>query len=73
MRCFDRYLREGGHSVTRAQFEANLAQKAGMREFRGDIEPLLRPGTGWDFDEAFCVVSERLVSRLPGEAWKGEG
>lgn len=73
VRCFDRYMREGGHAVTRAQFEANLAEKAGSREFRGDIVPLLRPGTGWDFHEALAAVSDRLVARLPGDAWKGEG
>lgn len=56
----------------RAQFEANLAEKAGSPEFRGDIVPLLRPGTGWDFDEALAVVSERLVGRLTGEPWRGE-
>ncbi|MBX2798940.1 MAG: nucleotidyl transferase AbiEii/AbiGii toxin family protein [Myxococcales bacterium] len=73
VRCFDRYMREGGHSVTRAQFEANLADKAGRREFRGDIGPLLRPGAGWDFDQAFELVSERLVALLPGRSWKGDG
>lgn len=73
VRCFERYLQEGGHAVTRAQFEANLSEKARMKEFREDIGPLLRPGTGWDLDRAMAVVVERLVARLPGEAWKGEG
>ena len=73
VRCFERYLREGGHTVTRAQFEANLAEKAGMKEFRGDIGPLLRPEIGWDFDAAMAGVCERLVARLAGEAWKGVG
>jgi predicted nucleotidyltransferase component of viral defense system len=71
--CFERYLRESGHAVRRAQFEANLSEKAAMMPFRRDIEPLLRPGTGWDFDRAMSAVRDRLVARLPGEAWKGEG
>ncbi len=71
--CFERYLREGGHAVSRAQFEANLHEKAGMAEFRGDVAPLLRPGVPWDFDQAIRVVLERLVARLPGEPWRGEG
>ncbi len=71
VRCFNRYLREGGHTVSRAQLEANLVEKALAREFRGDIAPLLRPGVRWDFDEALAVVRDRVVARLPGEAWRG--
>lgn len=43
LRCFTRYMTEGGHAVTRAQFEANLHEKAGDNDFRDDIAPLLRP------------------------------
>ena len=42
--CFARYMSEGGHAVSRAQFEANLHDKAGSPEFRGDTRPLLRSG-----------------------------
>ena len=69
--CFTRYMREGGHSVTRAQFEANLQAKARDREFRGDILPLLRPGIEWLFEAALATVQERLIRRLPGEPWRG--
>ena len=71
LRCFERYMTEGGHSVTRAQFEANLHEKAGRRDFRGDIVPLLRPGLTWDFDVALERVLGTLIARLPGEPWKG--
>ena len=29
IRCFERYMREGSHTVSRAQFEENLAQRGG--------------------------------------------
>jgi len=71
LNCFARYMTEASNAVTRAQFEANLHAKAGDREFRGDIRPLLRPGTTWDFAAALKTVQERLIQRLPGEPWRG--
>ncbi len=71
LRCFQRCMTEGGHAVTRAQFEANLHEKAKDGDFRADIEPLLRPGITWDFDAANALVHESIVSALPGEPWKG--
>ena len=71
--CFDRYMTEGGHPVTRALFEANLSEKAGRPDFRGEMDALLRPGLTWNFDAALQVVLEQLVARLPGGAWKGNG
>jgi predicted nucleotidyltransferase component of viral defense system len=69
--CFERYMREGGYSVTRAQFEANLHEKATDGDFRTDIEPLLRPGIRWDFDAALAAVRRQVIEALPGEPWKG--
>ncbi|MEZ4651445.1 MAG: nucleotidyl transferase AbiEii/AbiGii toxin family protein [Candidatus Eisenbacteria bacterium] len=71
--CFLRYMREGGHAVTRAQFEANLHEKSHSPDFRGDMDALLRPGLSWNFDEALQVVLEDLVARLSGDPWKGDG
>ncbi len=69
--CFHRYMSEEGHTVSRAQFEENLAGKRTDRDFREDVEPLLRPGVSWDFDQAMDKVLELVVARLPGDAWKG--
>jgi predicted nucleotidyltransferase component of viral defense system len=69
--CFQRYMSEGGHRVSRAQFEANLAAKRTDLSFRADISPLLRAGIDWDFDRAMDTVLERLVANLPGNRWKG--
>lgn len=73
LQCFHRYMAEGGHAVSRAQFEANLHEKASDHDFRDDIVPLLRPGVSWDFDSAFAVVSRSIVELLPGAPWKGDG
>jgi len=71
--CFKRYMTENGQKVMRAQFEANLQNKRNHRSFRTDIEPLLRPGVDWDFDTAMNTVLEKIITQLPGEAWKGSG
>ncbi len=71
LRCFDRYMRESGTMVSRAQFEANLHGKAMDRDFRSDIIPLLRPGIRWEFDTAMALVRTRIIESLAGEPWKG--
>ena len=73
LRCFDRYMTEAGHSVTRAQFEANLHEKSTDSDFRDDIEALLGPTIPWDFEDAMQVVLEQVVAKLPGDPWKGAG
>jgi predicted nucleotidyltransferase component of viral defense system len=69
--CFIRYLEEGGQRVSRAEFEANLAAKLADPMFARDIEPLLAPRAEWDIEEAGRYAHEQLLSRLPGESWKG--
>lgn len=70
--CFDRYMAEDGRSVTRAQFEENLALKRNQPDFRDDVGPLLRPGFSWDLDEAMDTVLDNLIALLPGDPWKGD-
>jgi predicted nucleotidyltransferase component of viral defense system len=69
--CFDRYMQEEGHAVTRAQFEANLNAKRDDPAFRADVAPMLRAGIDWDFDTAMQCVLEQLIAHLPGDPWKG--
>ena len=69
--CFERYLREEGHHVTRAAFEENVARKLTDKQFRADITGLLRPGIAWDVDDAGRFVMEHLLVKLPGEPWDG--
>ena len=67
VRCFERYLREDGHHVTRAAFEENFAKKLDDRQFRADMTGLLRPGIAWDINEASRVVMGDLLAKLPDE------
>jgi len=66
-------LKRGGHKVTRAQFEKNMAEKLLDPAFTADIGPLLAAGFAWDIGTAAPVVSSRLIELLPGAPWKGGG
>lgn len=70
--CFRRYLEHDGHTVSRAELEANLLQKLADPGFGRDVEPLVAPDTPWDTDAAARYVLDALASRLPGEPWNGE-
>lgn len=69
--CFRRYLDHDGLTVTRAEFEANLAAKLETAAFRQDILPLLAADAAYEPDAAAELVRRELVSRLPGEPWQG--
>ena len=62
--AFRRYIDEGGHRVTRAEFEGNLAAKMDDKRFLSDIPPLLAAGLKWDAPQAAALVAERLFTRL---------
>jgi len=69
--CFCRYMEQGGTPVSRAQFEANLAEKAEDAAFRNDIKPLLATNVDYTPDAGFDVVGRELAARLPGQPWQG--
>jgi predicted nucleotidyltransferase component of viral defense system len=71
--AFSEYMDRGGHHVTRALFEQNMAGKLHDPQFGADIGPLLAHGYSWDMEDAAQTVSSRLVGLLPGEPWKGRG
>lgn len=71
--CFERYMDEDGMSVSRAQYEKNLADKLRSPGFLRDIAPLIRDGTSYDALEAGRLVHSRLVAKLKGRPWKGTG
>ena len=68
---FHRYMEFSATPVSRAQFEANMAGKMADATFRGDMDVLLRAGLDYDPREAWDCVHQSLISRLPGERWKG--
>jgi predicted nucleotidyltransferase component of viral defense system len=69
--CFQEYMYRTGARVSRAEFEANLAAKLLNPLFAQDLAPLLAPGIDWNLEEAGRQIHEALLSRLPGQPWKG--
>ena len=69
--CFRSYMSHGGSSLSRAQFEANLANKLGSAAFLEDIRMLIPPDVVYDLIAAAEVVRRELIERLPGDPWKG--
>jgi predicted nucleotidyltransferase component of viral defense system len=65
IRCCLEYLRAGKTPITQRQFARNLRAKIGRAEFRGDIVPLLAPGTIFDVDAAFDGVMQNFIDRWP--------
>lgn len=73
LEAFEEYMAFGGTPVTRAQFEANMADKITDAPFLTDVPPLLRTGVEHAPEAAWSRVRTALVSRLPGDPWKGDG
>lgn len=72
VRCFAAYMKHGGASVSRAEFEANLAEKASDAAFTADLRALLSASAEpYDAHAALDRVLKVLISRVPGEPWKG--
>lgn len=71
--AFSEYMEREGQHVTRARFEQNLHDKLHDRQFIADMTPLLASGYTWDVKEGAQAVMSRLIERLPGDPWKGEG
>jgi len=64
-------LHGAGHQQPMA-FEANMAAKLTDPAFLTDVPPILRTGLEHDAAAAWFRVHAALVSRLPGEPWKGD-
>lgn len=64
--AFVSYMEHGGHRISRAMFEENLANKLGDRAFMADMSPLLTHGSRWDPAGAAANVADKLLARLPG-------
>lgn len=73
MKAFHHYINLSDQSISRAEFEQNLHYKLRDETFRADMLPLLVAETDWDIDHAAEIVFQKLISKLPGDAWKGEG
>ena len=69
--CFQKYMEHGKTPVSRALFEANLAQKLTDPAFKGDIQALLAPNSpAFDVESEGLRVKSKFLSLLPGDPWK---
>ena len=68
---FGVYTKAGGHNITRALFEENLAGKIDLPAFTEDIQRLLPPGVVFDVAVGAARVQKDVITRIPGEPWKG--
>lgn len=62
--CFRRYMDHGKRSVSRREFELNLAAKREHPAFATDLADLLPVGTDYDLESGFAVVGQELIARL---------
>ena len=61
---FYKYMEHGGHTVSRQQFEDNIADKLRDENFTSDIGSLLASGYTWDLDIMAEKVRNTLISLL---------
>ncbi|HLB42163.1 MAG TPA: nucleotidyl transferase AbiEii/AbiGii toxin family protein [Gammaproteobacteria bacterium] len=68
---FSQYNKANNIVISRAEFEKNLIPKMKVHEFIGDVKALLSDGINWEPEQAYLSVMNQLISRLPGQPWKG--
>lgn len=73
IKCFNHYMEFSSQKISRAEFEANLAEKLSDAAFLSDISALLPSATKTSYNplEEIKHVQEKIVCQLPGAAWKG--
>jgi predicted nucleotidyltransferase component of viral defense system len=64
VKVFQAYMKHGGHSVSRAEFEANLAAKRMHPLFTADLDNLLPVGFSFDFEKSFALVEKEILPLL---------
>ncbi len=72
VKCFEHYMKHDEQKVSRAQFEENLAEKIDDQAFTSDMPPLLAGEKTFDIHQAYETVLTSLISKLPGDPWKGK-
>ena len=58
------FLDDVGCSISRKEFHKNMIKKLEDRDFRDDIRGLIRTDVDFDINEAWKLVSEKLVSKM---------
>ena len=57
--------------VSRAEYERNLTLKMRDNDFLSDANQVLPDHAKWNPQAAYAIIFGTLVSKLPGDAWKG--
>ena len=73
IQIFSRYMEQQGLSISRAQFEQNLYEKEASKTFLEDVPPLLSAEmvAKWQSHKVLSLIQNKVISRLPGDPWKG--
>ena len=71
VRCLQSYLKRDKITISRAEFEENMANKLLDDIFREDILPLLPAHLNYNQHSAYALVHEKIISKLPGASWVG--
>jgi predicted nucleotidyltransferase component of viral defense system len=69
--CFQHYMQQDSLSVSRAEFEKNMHEKLSSSDFLVDMQALLQVEHKHDPVEEYKLVHQELISKLPGDTWKG--
>ena len=72
LQTFHHYNKANKVSISRAEFERNLLFKMQMQEFLRDATLVLANSIDWQPEIAGQLVMEKLIEKLPGEAWKSK-
>lgn len=64
---FRKYVAAEGNTISRTEFEQNVARKMKHAGFLSDLPPLLRPGVAYDAAAAHRLVEKELLARLGSE------
>jgi predicted nucleotidyltransferase component of viral defense system len=70
--CFDHYLTQEGHAISRANAEERMLKKLN-HSLTEDIGPLLRAGVTFPEEDAIAAFNRvwgELILRIPGDPWK---
>lgn len=73
VQCFQVYMSNAGARVSRAEFEANLAEKINDPVFKEDIVPLLSQEmiSLYNINAEMTFLLKNFIEKLPGDPWKG--
>lgn len=74
IKCFNHYMEFTSQKISRAEFEANLAEKLSDAAFLNDISALLPNTTKSSYDplEEIKHVQEKIICKLHGNSWKNQ-